>query len=83
VIGPWLKAAQQDVKFYREKLAKCEVERDEARRVLQISREACEEALHVLTPVRPVMDGLDRTRLALCEAIAAIRKAVGLDKEQS
>jgi hypothetical protein len=31
---------------------------------------ASENALHVLTPVRPVMDGLDRTRMYLREAIA-------------
>jgi hypothetical protein len=32
--------------------------------------EAGENALHVLTPARPVMDGLDRTRMYLREAIA-------------
>jgi hypothetical protein len=35
---------------------------------------ASENALHVLTPVRPVMDGLDRTRMYLREAIAKATK---------
>jgi hypothetical protein len=35
---------------------------------------ASENALHVLTPARPVMDGLDRTRMYLREAIAKATK---------
>jgi hypothetical protein len=35
---------------------------------------AGENALHVLTPARPVMDGLDRTRMYLREAIAKATK---------
>jgi hypothetical protein len=35
---------------------------------------AGENALHVLTPARPVMDGLDRTRMYLREAIAKAKK---------
>jgi hypothetical protein len=41
--------------------------------------EAAENALHVLTPHRPAMDGLDHTRMWLREAIRKARARVPRD----
>jgi hypothetical protein len=51
-------------------LIDAEVEVDRLKAIIAELVAAGENALHVLTPVRPVMDGLDRTRMYLREAIA-------------